>query len=90
MVSLYHNEGQFNMNRYLKKKGYYKDGIQKYIKKWGSNDKETAKQLGMRYRLFGVFVEKGKWKKLIKHPLLTIGMYFLRFRVAIRYLWNTL
>ena len=54
--------------------------------KWGSNDLETAKQVGVRYRLIGVFVEKGKWKKLVKHPLLAISMYSLRLRVAISYL----
>ena len=74
------------MARYLKKKGYYTDGIQKYIEKWGSNDCETAKQVGTRYRLIGVFVEKSKWKKLIKHPSLTIAMYYLRFRVAITFI----
>ena len=77
------------MKRYLKKKGYYTDGIQKYIEKWGSNDFETTKQIGIRYRLIGVFVEKGKWKNLVKHPLLTIAMYFLRLRVAIGYLRNS-
>jgi glycosyltransferase involved in cell wall biosynthesis len=88
-MPLYHNEGRFNMERYLKKKGYYADGIQKYLRKWGPNDMETAKQLGMRYRLMGVFVEKGKWKKLMRHPLLAIGLYCLRLRVAIGYLQST-
>ena len=87
-VSLYHNEGIFSMKRYLKKKTYYTDGIQKYIDKWGSNDIETSKQIGIRYRLVGVFVEKGKWKKLMTHPLFALGMYFLRLRVAICYLRN--
>ena len=86
IVPLYHNEGRFNMKRYLKKKGCYTDGIQKYIEKWGSNDLETTKQVGVRYRLMGVFVEKGKWKKLVKHPLLAISMYSLRLRVAVSYL----
>ena len=83
---LYHNEGQFNMNRYLKKKGYYTDGIRKYIEKWGSGDIDTAKQVGVRYRLIGVFVEQGKWKKLVSHPVLMFGIYFLRLRVAMGYL----
>ena len=86
IVPLYHNEGGFNTKRYLKKKGYYTDGIQRYIEKWGSNDIETSKQVGVRYRLIGVFVEKGKWKKLVKHPLLAISMYSLRLRVAVSYL----
>jgi glycosyltransferase involved in cell wall biosynthesis len=86
IVPLFHNEGSFSMKRYLKKKGYYTDGIQRYIKKWGSNDFETAKQVGISYRLFGVFVEKGKWKKIMKRPLFAFGMYFLRFMVGLDYL----
>jgi glycosyltransferase involved in cell wall biosynthesis len=85
-MPLYHNEGQFNVKRYLKKKGYYTNGVQKYVKKWGSNDSEVAKQIGIRYRIVGIFVEKGKWKNLIKHPLLTAAMYFLRLSVAAEYL----
>jgi glycosyltransferase involved in cell wall biosynthesis len=86
---LYHNEGKFNMNRYLKKKNYYSTGIKNYIRKWGPNDPETMKQIGAWYRLMGVFVEKGKWKKLIGHPLYMIGMYCLRLRVAIAFLQST-
>ena len=87
-MPLYHNEGRFNVKRYLKKKGYYTDGIQKYIRKWGPNDSETMKQVGVRHRLIGVFVEKGKWKKLMRHPLFALAMYWLRFRVALAYLLN--
>lgn len=83
---LHHNEGNFNIKRYLKKKNYYADGIKKYVVKWGSDDSETIKQTSSWYRLVGVFVEKGKWKKLITHPIKTIGVYSLRFMVGIDYL----
>ena len=83
---LCHNEGRFSMERYLKKKVYYNDGIQKYLRKWGPTDSEIMKQIGGRYRLMGVFIEKGKWKKLVRHPLFTVAMYFLRLRVAVGYL----
>lgn len=86
---LYHNEGRFNMKRYLKKKSYYSNGIKNYVGKWGPSDKETMKQVGVWYRLMGVFVEKGKWKKLVRNPLLTIAMYCLRLRVALGYLQST-
>jgi len=86
---LYHNEGRFNISRYLKKKKYYADGLEKYIIKWGSSDPETMKQMGARYRLMGVFVEKGKWKKLLGHPIYSVAMYCLRFRVAMGHLQRT-
>jgi hypothetical protein len=44
------------------------------------------KQVGVSYRLLGVFVEKGKWKKLMRHPIYVIAMYCLRLRVAVGYL----
>ena len=87
--SLYHNEGKFNIKSYLKKKKYYTPGIQKYIQKFGSDDPDVVKQVGMRYRLIEVFIEKGKWKKLIRHPFLTIAMYILRLRVALAYVNKT-
>lgn len=82
---LYHNEGQFNMKGYLKKKNYYSNGIKNYVRKWGPNDLETTKQVGVWYRLMGVFVEKGKWKKLVRNPIFTIALYYLRLRVAVGY-----
>lgn len=86
---LYHNEGSFNMKRYLEKKTYYNDGIKQYIDKWGKSDIVTQKQTGLKYRLFVVFLENAKWKILVRHPLLTAAMYFLRLRVAIRYVKNS-
>jgi len=88
-TTLHHNEGSFNMKRYLKKKKYYANGIKNYIRKWGPNDPETTRQIGIWYRLMGVFVEKGKWKKLIRYPLFMIAMYYLRLRVALGYFQST-
>ena len=84
--ALYHNEGKFSIEGYLKKKTYYSKGIKNYIKKWGRNDPETRKQTGAWFRLVGAFAENGKWKKLARHPLLAVAMYYLRLRVAIEYL----
>lgn len=85
-VPLYHNEGEFNIRKYLKKKGYYSRFFNRYIQKWGRNDSITRKQLGPWYRLFGVFVENKKWRRLLRHPLLTLGMYLLRLAVGLVYL----
>jgi glycosyltransferase involved in cell wall biosynthesis len=83
---LYHNEGQFNMSKYLSKKGYYAKSFDKYMDKWGKNDKDIKKQFGVYYRFLGVFIENGKWKNFIKHPLLAIGMYTLRVLVGLKFL----
>jgi len=84
---IYHNETEFNLKKYLKKKRYYSRSFDKYIKKWDQNDSDIKKQFGLWYRYFGVFIENGKWKKLIKHPLLTMGMYLLRVMVGINYIF---
>lgn len=86
---VYHNEREFNLKKYLQKKGYYAKSFDQYIKKWGPNDQELKKQLGFYYRFLGVFIERGKWQKLISHPILTGGMYFLRFLVGIKFLTRT-
>jgi len=85
---IYHNETEFNLKKYLKKKQYYSQSFDKYIKKWGKDNSDIKKQFGLWYRYFEVFIENGKWKKLIKYPLLVIGMYFLRGTVGIIYLIN--
>jgi glycosyltransferase involved in cell wall biosynthesis len=83
---LYHNETEFNLKNYLAKKQYYSGNINVYINKWGKNDPDIKKQFGFYYRFIGVFVENGKWKKILKHPVLTTGMYILRILVGIKFL----
>lgn len=80
---IYHNEAEFELFKYLRKKSYYAKGFDGYIDKWGKNDPDIRKQFGLAYRYFGVFLENGKWKKLTAHPLLSLGMYLLRFMVGL-------
>jgi len=83
---LYRNEREFNITWYLRKKGHYSNKLCKYIGKWGTDDPEIKKQFGMRCKLINVFVENGKWVKLLRHPAKTFGICFLRFMVGITYL----
>lgn len=83
---LYHNEAELSLAKYLKKKGYYSKNLDVYINKLGKNDPDVKKQFGFCYRFIGVFVENGKWKKMARHPILAMGMYFLRFLVGVKYL----
>lgn len=91
-VGIYHNESEFKLLPYLKKKSYYSLGFDGYIKKWGKDDPDIRKQFGLVYRFWTVFVEQGKWRRLLGRLHLTAGMYFLRFLVGVTYLqlrWNT-
>ncbi len=83
---IYHNEQNFNIFTYLKKKNYYSRSFERYINKWGKDDEDIKKQFGISYRYFGVFVENNKWKKILLHPILTFGMFSLRFLVGIVFL----
>ncbi len=85
---LYHNERRFSLSKYLAKKSYYTKNVDVYINKWGKNDPDVKKQFGFYYRYFCVFVESGKWKKLLRHPILAMGMYYLRFLVGIKFLFR--
>lgn len=82
---IFHNESEFDIINYLKKKAYYATGFEAYINKWGSQDPDIRAQFSFHYRFFGVFVENGKWKKLWRLDYV-IGMYFLRFLVGIVFL----
>ena len=85
---IFHNEAKFNVKKYLSKKEYYARSFDAYINKWGKDDSDIKKQFSLTYRYFGVFLENGKWKKLVMHPVLTSGMYFLRGMVGVVYLGN--
>lgn len=87
-VGIYHNESEFELLPYLRKKSYYTQGFDGYIKKWGSNDPDIRCQFGLLYRYWVIFTENGKWKALLKSPLLALGMYFLRVLVGTVYLYS--
>lgn len=85
---IFHNEAEFNLKKYLAKKAYYSQSFAFYIQKWGKDDPDVKKQFGFWYRYFGVFLEKGKWKRLIRHPILAAGMWFLRGLVGASYIFS--
>jgi glycosyltransferase involved in cell wall biosynthesis len=85
----FHHEEWLTLTIYLSKKGSYIWTFSSYISKWGKNDPDIKKQFGLFYRYFGVFIEQGKWKKLLRHPILTFGMYFLRFLVGVKYIMRS-
>ena len=87
-TGIYHNEAEFSLLPYLKKKSYYSQGFDGYIKKWGKNDPDIKDQFGLIYRYWTVFVENGKWKKLLSNLDMAIGMYFLRFLVGMVFVMN--
>lgn len=68
---LYHHD-DIQMCEYFSKKAYYAESLKKFSEKW-PNDK----CLNLKYRCWTVFIENGKWKKLLRRPILTLGILFI-------------
>ena len=84
---LIHNEKRLSFKRMLEKKAYYSKSMAAYQAKWHGHP-ALKKQFGLYYRFLGVFIERGKWKKLLRHPVLAAVMYFERIAVGFTYLLN--
>ena len=84
---LIHNEKRLTLKKMLEKKAYYTKSFAAYQAKWKGHP-AVKRQFSPWYRFVGVFVEKGKWKRLLRHPILACVMYFERVAVGIVYLAN--
>jgi len=84
---LLHNEKKLTLARMLEKKAYYSKSMAAYQAKWQGHP-ALAKQFGLGYRFLGVFVENGKWRRLVRHPILAGVMYAERVLVGLTYLLN--
>ena len=82
---LVHNEKALSLKRVLEKKAYYAGSFAAYKAKW-PGEKAVKKQFSPFYRFFWVFVERGKWKRVLAHPILFASVLFERFLVGVVYL----
>ncbi len=82
---LLHNERQLSLRRVLQKKVYYSQWFARYQEKW-HHDALVRRQFGFYYRFIGVFVEHGKWTKILRHPILFGVMMFERVLVGTVYI----
>ena len=86
--TIFHDESDFQIIKYLKKKAHYSIDTLAYINKWGKNDPDIKKQFSISYRYFIVFFEHGKYKKVLSRPNYYITVFLLRFLVGLVYLLN--
>ena len=84
---LIHNEKRLSFRRMLAKKAYYSKSMAAYQAKWKGHP-ALKRQFGLFYRYFGVFVECGKWRRLLRHPILAVVMYLERIAVGVTYLFS--
>lgn len=68
---LYHYDG-VNLKSYVRKKTYYGKSMRRYHELHPDD-----KVLDIKYRAFGIFLENGKWTRLLRHPILSLGVLFI-------------
>lgn len=81
-----HREEALTLRRYISKKGHYAETFCGYIDKWGRAHPIIRKQFSPWYRVLGIFLEDGKWRRFLSRPHLALGVLFLRFLVGMSYL----
>ena len=82
---LVHNERALTVSRLFAKKVYYGGTSARYRAKWPGHP-DVRRQFSPWYRFVGVFVENGKWRRLLRHPILAAAMMCERFLVGAAYL----
>lgn len=93
---IYHHEEGLSFWKHITKKSIYIKGSDKYKDKWEKKDATiyenvVRKQFSPLYRYFFVFVENGKWVKLLlPNLLLFIILYFSKIMVGLIYIQNKL
>jgi glycosyltransferase involved in cell wall biosynthesis len=79
---VYHEDG-ITFFDYFKKKAYYSKSMKKYAEL-----SPDDKCLNFWWRCFGVFIENGKWKRFLRHPIKSTGVMIMIFLRGIIYLIN--
>jgi glycosyltransferase involved in cell wall biosynthesis len=69
-----HNEEEFHLAKWLRKKQYYSANAALYASKF-PNYAETQMKIRSRIR---IFTSNSNWKQLIRHPVLSIGLFVLK------------
>ena len=84
---LLHNEKQLTLRKMLAKKAYYSKSMAAYQSKWKGHE-AIKKQFSVCYRYFGVFFGGGKWRRVVRYPILFAVTMFERIAVGFVYLLN--
>ena len=79
-----HHHDKCGVIKFLKKKNYYAKCLSAYKKN------PDDKLLTMKYRCFDVFVQDGKWKRLLQKPHYTVGVALLLLARGIIFYANTI
>jgi len=79
---LYHHDN-IGVIQYFKKKIYYSKSMKRFAEKYPDD-----KILNWKWRCFGVFFERGKWKRFLSNPLMALAVMVIIGIRGIIYLRN--
>lgn len=86
--ALQHDEGRFSFAGHFRKKGYYARNFDAYCRKWNYDD-VVRRQFGLKYRLWTVFMENGKWRRSLRRPDLLALIWCYKVVVGLIFLIGT-
>lgn len=69
-----HDEGNFNLKKWLKKKRYYSSTADTYMRRY---TEYSTHQMSITYRV-GIYLRNGNWLRLLKQPDLALGLIILK------------
>jgi glycosyltransferase involved in cell wall biosynthesis len=69
-----HDEGNFNLKKWLKKKRYYSSTTNTYMQRY---TQYSIHQMSISYRV-GIYLRNGNWIRLLKRPDLALGLIILK------------
>jgi glycosyltransferase involved in cell wall biosynthesis len=69
-----HDEGNFNLKKWLKKKRYYSGTANTYMRRY---TEYSTHQMSISYRV-GIYLRNGNWLRLLKQPDLALGLIILK------------
>ncbi len=90
---VYHHEENLNFYQFTTKKTIYSMGGEIYKKKWRRKSLKIYKDIVQKqydpfYRLFWIFVEKGKWRMLLLRMPLYLLFLLIKVSMAAIYLYS--
>jgi len=90
-VGILHDDGKLSLSDFLRKKWYYMGGLSAYTQAAENEARHHHRQmLNPLYRLVTVYVEQGKWRRVLRHPLMFLNVLALRLMVSLEYVAHKL
>lgn len=81
--TIYHDEDDFSLREFLRKKKYYATGFDGYRRKHGASHPRLRYQFSVWNRSLGIFMSSRNLGRSISHPILSFQALTMRFLVGL-------